>query len=623
MQRFLYHISKILDCIPDRFVRWFCILGGCMLYHVFPSRRRIILKNLYTVFPQKSEKWRRKIAKINCCRWVETVWLFITGSSWKQGKILEHFSVSAALKNWIQHFQKNKKSAVVLVPHLNLMETMTWIPCFFDEFPNVGVVYRPFRSKWFETWIRTTRERFGLQLVSRKRGIAPLEKILKNNGIVGVLFDQSAGETGCLTTFSGKLASCTDLPGRLVEKYASEVVAIYLKRTGFLRGELCIEEIHCQKNPLSVMVESNRWLETKLQTESAFFENWLWMHRRWKTQHWPLRRFNISQKRNLLSETCAYLNWDRLPQKTSLWIRMPNWLGDCIMTLPLLWAIRKARPDFCVHLLCQRGFAPWLQRHAPVDFIHMLPKKSGISYFKSFLKLREQYPDIWLNFTNSTRSDLEAFCSGAKQRFGVQKQGWRFLLNYVAKIKPTVGEHQTEFWYRFLQGFGLKEPIARSSICIKTTSDVKSFGCFFGSANTPQKRWPAGHWRELVRRLLEEYPNAHCLLLGSAKDKTLGTQILMGLPTERVKNLAGATSLIQLEEILNSLDLVIANDSGGMHMSNYLGIPTVGIFGPTDPSWGGPFFDGHTCVVKSPTQNLQDLSVEHVFTQITSWIFKP
>ena len=122
--------------------------------------------------------------------------------------------------------------------------------------------------------------------------------------------------------------------------------------------------------------------------------------------------------------------------------------------------------------------------------------------------------------------------------------------------------------------------------------------------------------------LLEKFPQANGVLLGGNKDQLLCTQVLMGLPVNRVSNLSGQTSLLQLENVLSTLDFVIGNDSGGMHLSNALGIPTVGLFGPTDPAWGGPFYNSPKCIIKSPTNSMQDLSVIQVEESIENWIKK-
>ena len=330
--------------------------------------------------------------------------------------------------------------------------------------------------------------------------------------------------------------------------------------------------------------------------------------------------FNITQKRNLLSDTCNYFKWPQLPKTIQAWFRMPNWLGDCIMAYPILKAIRKARPDFCIHLVCQKNLAPFLQRYFPAEFIHVVPQTSGLNYFKSFLAIREQYPDLWLNFTNSSRSDIEAWCSGSPQRFGLKK-GLRPLLSHVYAYKLKENEHQTELWYRFAQNFGLKEPLSREPINPPIIpKKIKQIALFFGSSNTPEKRWPVFRWQKLIQSFLQKYPDSKCILLGGANEEAMANEISTGLPQTRINDLTGQTSLTQLTQILETVDLVVGNDSGGMHLSNFLGIPTVGLFGLTQPSWGGPFYEAPKCIIKSSTHNISDLSEDEVFDQITSWL---
>lgn len=618
---FLLFLGKCLNLLPQCIMRFFCTLGGYALYYGLRSRRRILLHNLYIVFPKQSESLRRYLARLNCCRWVETVWLFLVSASWSKAKISKHVTLSPGLKNWIQTMNKTPHPAVVLVPHLNLMEAMTWIPSFFDTFPNTGIVYRPYRSKRFENFVKRTRERFGLQLISRRRGVAPLEKILRDRGIVGVLFDQSAGATGCLTTFCGRLASCTDLPGKLVEKFSADTVIIYMKRTDFLRGELCIEEISSRPNELDITLYANQWLEDKLKNDPAFFENWLWLHRRWKTQVDSKARFQINQKRNWLPETCKYFHWKQLPRTTQVWVRMPQYLGDCIMTYPLLLALRQARPDFYFHVLAKPAFSSLLQKHFPIDFIHTLPQASGMNYFYHFTKIQDQHPDLWLSFVSSERGFIEAFCSGALQRFGKKTLAGRLLMTDT--FDPTLlnNEHQVEYWYRFFRNFGLKEPLSQEPLYTHTKQKrIKAFGCFCGSANRPAKRWPVRHWQTLIGHLLKQWPDAMCTLFGAAQDEDLSRDVFMELPRGRVRNLVNKTSLPQLEEELLSLDFVVANDSGGMHLSNFLGIPTVGVFGPTSPSFAGPFFLAPKCILSSPTKQMIDLKPNLVYAKILEWL---
>ncbi|MBP5191293.1 MAG: hypothetical protein J6Z25_01855 [Opitutales bacterium] len=621
MGAFLSFLGRCLSWIPETFAESFCKFFGYVLYMGCGSRRQVLLKNLFLAFPQQTEAWRRSIARTNCSRWVETVWLFLLSSHWKRSCLQQHLSISPALRDWIEQLNRQPRSSVVLIPHVNLMETMTWIPAFFQQFPQTGVLYRPFRSSWLENWIRRTRERFGIHLLSRRQGMKSAELFLEHKGLVGILFDQSAGEVGCLTTFLDRLASTTPLPGILAEKYQADVVAVYVKRTGFLRGELCIDEIASRKTAFEITLAANQWLEKKLQTDAAFYENWLWLHRRWKTQEFPERRFQISHKRNWLPETCQAYHWKQLPKRTHVWVRLPKWLGDCVMTYPLLQALRKARPDFYMNALAPAPLVPLIQRHFPVDEVKPLPIRSGMAYFAHFFSFRSSHPDLWINFPHSLRSDLEAFCSGATQRMGIQRRGRRWLLTHTFVTQPQEQEHQTMYWYRFLQHFGLQVPLSREPIShFSPVKTLTTFGCFCGSANNPAKRWSVKYWTVLVAALLKKFPQSRCLWLGSATDRPLCEAAAASLPKERIQLLAGETNVQQLEEQLFTCSFVAANDSGGMHFSNFLGIPTVGLFGATPPYYGGPFFSSPTCVLQSATNRMEDLRPETVIEAVIRWV---
>ncbi len=330
----------------------------------------------------------------------------------------------------------------------------------------------------------------------------------------------------------------------------------------------------------------------------------------------------MAKKNQIEPEVCDYFNKCSQNSKTTqAWFRMPNWLGDCIMVYPVLKAIRKQRPDFCIHLVCKKYLAPLLQRYFPAEFIHVIPQASGLNYFKDFFAIRKQHPDLWFNFTNSSRSDIEAWCSGAPRRFGLRR-GFRPLLTHLyAYNKAKENEHHTELWYRFAQNFGLKEPLSRDPINVPVIpQEITQVACFFGSANAPEKRWPVFRWQNFIRSFLKKHPNVTYILLGGEKEQEIGNEIIMSLPKDRINNLTGKTSLIQLIQILETSDFVIGNDSGGMHLSNFLGIPTVGLFGLSNPSWGGPFYEAPKCIIKSSTNNISDLLEDEVLDQIMNWL---
>jgi lipopolysaccharide heptosyltransferase II len=107
-------------------------------------------------------------------------------------------------------------------------------------------------------------------------------------------------------------------------------------------------------------------------------------------------------------------------------------------------------------------------------------------------------------------------------------------------------------------------------------------------ARWENKRWPAGHFAELVRLLAEKFSEARFAILGSGEDKPLGEIISRAAP-ERCLNLCGETSLPEMIEWVRLCDLMVTNDTGPMHVAAALGKPLIALFGPTEPRRTGPY----------------------------------
>ncbi|MDR0755974.1 MAG: hypothetical protein LBE99_03625, partial [Puniceicoccales bacterium] len=109
--------------------------------------------------------------------------------------------------------------------------------------------------------------------------------------------------------------------------------------------------------------------------------------------------------------------------------------------------------------------------------------------------------------------------------------------------------------YEACPTFGLQEPIFRTPIATKISGDTKdegsfTVGCFCGSSNTPEKRWDVVYWQRLIGDLLRTYTSSKCILLGSQGDYKICMQVAAGLPRDSVRNLAGKTDLLSLEQLL-------------------------------------------------------------------------
>jgi len=593
-------LGRNLAKCPRPWLQKICQLLGWGIYTFLYKRRRLLLANLHHAFPEKDHAWIERIAKKSCERTIEMGMLNLISPFLADSTLQSWFKVAPTVQATLEQMRSTQRPVLLLIPHFSLMEALTVTPLLLDaDVPHTGIIYRPLKNRTLENWVKQSRERFGIQLLSRRNGFISALSILREGGVVGILFDQNSGEQGVLTTCMRRIASCTELPGMLVEKFQPMVGAFYPQRDGFLQATLHIEPLETPADSLTTVFTINNWLYNKLKTDTSLCADWLWLHDRWRTQDRYRQRFCLRAKRMGIEQTLAFNQWDALPRTTRFWLRMPNWLGDIVMALPLIRALRCSRPDAAITLLVQPHFIPLLEKFGIAEAMIALPQKKSLRYFTAFKALRKEYPDVHILLTNSLRGDLEAKCVGAPQRFGMQRPHKpRKWLTHTWQLPKDLDEtklHQTKVWEQYFRYFGLQVSIDLTPFSIQTPlpsaaiDGPSRIALFCGSENSPEKRWPIQHWQHLIRRLSAQ-TQCEFHLLGTAKDRAITTGIIAGCPHATVFDKAGQTSLVEVADFLPSCRLAIGNDSGGMHIANALGVPLIALYGPTNPIRTGPIF---------------------------------
>jgi heptosyltransferase-2 len=587
---------------PEPLLRALSGVLGEAIWRFAPRRRRLMLSNLDHAFPERPWAWKTRLARRSSRRLIETGLLSLATPYLSERRIRRIARLTPAVETWARRLAAEPRPVVLATLHLALWETQTWFKLLSPvPLPEFGIIYRPLDNAAADVYVKRTRERYGLRLLSRKDGFAQALQILRGHGCVGVLFDQNAGLQGNLTTLFGRVCSTTELPGLLAAKFGADVRTFYPRRTGFWRVQFESEPIVQDGTPAGATLALNRWLESALQDENLC-ASWLWAHDRWRHQDIPTQRFRLQGRRNLLAADCQARGWSELPRKTRVWVRMPNWLGDVLIALPLLRALRAGRPDAEITLLAQPAFLPLLNAWGVADRLQPLPPR-GLTYFWKFWRLRREFPDLYLLFTQSARGDAEAWLTRAPQRFGIVRPGRsRPLLTHAYGPPAEFDEsahHQLELWENFCRHFGLLAPIDRTPWlppASAATGAAGPIGLIAGSENQPAKRWPVDQWRELIAA----FPQDRFVLFGTARDRSVTAAIAAGFPAGRIEDLAGRTDLLTFSARLRDCRLLVTNDTGGMHLANAVGVPLIGLFGPTNPVRTGPVYEAPHLLLQAP-----------------------
>ncbi len=604
---FLKLLGRLTASAPEPLLRALAVVLGDFIFFAFPRRRRLVLSNLHHAFPDKPAAWHRATGRESCRRLVETGLLSLATPYLGEARYRAILSASPELLALYAAHASHPQPTLICSPHIAYWEAQTAKPLVVPgPFPEFGIIYRPLDNAAADAFVKSSRERFGMKLLSRKEGFAEALKILRRRGFVGVLFDQNAGLQGALTLLFDRVCSTTELPGLMAEKFDARVVGIFPRRRAFWRVEIGAAVLHHDGTGTGVTLALNRWLESLLRGDDNLCASWLWAHDRWRNQDMPERRFRLEAKRDLLAADLVGRGLAAVPRRTRIWIRLPNWLGDVVMALPLLRALRAGRPDAEIVLVAKKQFLPLLAGWQVADRLHALPP-AGAGYFAHFRALRHQYPDVWLLFTNSVRGDLEAWLTGARHRFGLVRPGkHRPLLSHRYRVPADFDErtrHQLELWENFLRHFGLVAPADRTPLLLPPAAGADlqavpapAIALIPGSENTPAKRWPVDHWRALIAAL----PARRFVLLGTPNDRPLADAVAAGFDAARVENLAGRTDLPAFVAQLRACRVLVTNDTGGMHLANALGVPLLALFGPTNPLRTGPVFSGPATILQPP-----------------------
>lgn len=208
--------------------------------------------------------------------------------------------------------------------------------------------------------------------------------------------------------------------------------------------------------------------------------------------------------------------------------------------------------------------------------------------------------DIGILFPNSFRSAWILKRAGVKERWGYGSDFRRLLLTKAVR-RPKRRVAFPEYYSNLVRGLGietgplaaeLKPTPATRAAALKLLQDRgwdggrPLVGIAPGAAFGHAKRWLPGRFAELANLLIEE-AGAACVLLGRAEDRD-AAEWLRTPSSQSFFDLIGATDLTMLMGVISHCEVVVANDSGALHLAGALGVKTVGIYGPTHERYSAP-----------------------------------
>lgn len=284
-------------------------------------------------------------------------------------------------------------------------------------------------------------------------------------------------------------------------------------------------------------------------------------------------------------------------KKIGVW--QTAFLGDAVLTLPLLKALKTQFPDAEIHFFVRSGFESVFAGQPEITAVHAFAKRGPQKSLKAAIQLGreigEQNFDLWISAHTSFRSALIARATGIQRRIGFSKP-WFNTFAYTETVDRRFNElEEIERLFELVKPLGITLPAPKTELILSDTakhdadvfwknelSDKPVLGIHPGST-WPTKCWPVEYFSEIASKAINA--GAQVLIFGGPGEEAVASLIkanaLNSHNSSAIFDLGGQLSLPQLAAYIGQLDAYLTNDSGPMHLAWAQDIPLVALFGPT------------------------------------------
>ncbi len=587
-------VEAILWLLPLEAVWYLGRAIGTVGYYLSGKYRRLALNNLRIAFGREhDEAWRRQTARRHFASLFANVLCGFKLPMMTQAAVEKRVTVEGMEHT---HAAMNKQRPILyLVCHLSCWEILTQVPSLFVYDRKPATVYQPLRNPFLNALILRRRRKLGYKLFDRQDGFTGPMKHMKEGGCLGVLVDQHAGDSGLWCPFFDRLSSTTPIAAMMAQRSHGVLMplAIYDDGPGLWRmvcsAPIDTEEVKQSAEGLTTWM--NRSVEAMIRRQP---ENWFWVHNRWKT---PKPKFLLQGYKRGVGYPADYDQ--TLLQPFEMLVRSPNWLGDACMALPSVRAMKAGRPDLKLTIFGPEKLRDLWQAQPEVDLYIGKDNKESLFAVARKIKATGIHFDAAVLLTNSTRSTVELWLAGIPRLVGYQGSLRSKLLHQIIKEPKTSGPplHHTQRYLHIARSIGAGVSNSETeSQEPRTKNRSHRIGICAGAEYGQAKRWPLESFAAVIKQVASAHPDIEWIFFGALGEAAMGEHLSTMVGAVHHTNLVGKTKLAELIILLKTCRLLLTNDTGTMHLACAEGVPTVSIFGSTEPILTGPLGDQHTVI---------------------------
>jgi lipopolysaccharide heptosyltransferase II len=281
-------------------------------------------------------------------------------------------------------------------------------------------------------------------------------------------------------------------------------------------------------------------------------------------------------------------------------IRLPNWLGDMVMSTAFVKAVQQQYPNASIDIIAKKGI-DFLLDYFPAHNQHFIFDKeeykglTGAYKFGKQIKYKRKY-DIFFCLPDSLSSAVMAYAVAATKKVGYKKEMRSILLSNTYQKKK--GLHRVEEYVDLLQQFVNTKITIPSVELTGAAAEKKNTVIVNINSEASSRRLPKEKAVSIINTLRNKIDET-ITLVGSNKEAVFVADVFNALENKNnITNEAGKTNLPQLVSLLGSCSVMLTTDSGPAHVANALGTPTVVLFGAGNQNNTAPFNKSHSTIIR-------------------------
>ena len=526
--RLLFLILRMTD------IRLVALAGtavGYLTWAIFPSRRRIVARNLrIAANPELKGKELSSLVRKNIVRTCVNM-----ACTFKTGLLTDKELKRSATLIGDNRFREDAEKGdciICCIPHAGNWEMLARLRPVFQKVKRYGSLYRRLDNPVLEKAVYDIRTRYGCEMFNIKNGLKDIFRLSRDGGLLGVLSDQFT-QQGIYIPYFGKVTGTTTLPA-LIYKRRKENVHLYAvaSRTQGL-GQWEVDFSHEVQIPATeessiedITMRVNLELE---KVQSLGILDGFWMHHRWKSTM-IFAPYNDEKQNEIIRK------YARLPFR--IIICLPEEFEEALITIPMLRCLKNCRPDMELSIVCPAEQKAFWQTQAYIDNVATTNEQESPADQLEAPELYKKGPYDYLFMLSSNKrvfKNLQRFMPMFISGFACNPLSKAFN-NRVSMAVGEEPQHKVKHYEHLLRWHIVTRP---GEYPDPATGNAEATGNFIAPFSTlgDADSWETGKWKELVSALGS---NTRLLALeqDSEKAEKLAEELGIGTVLVRPENVA-------------------------------------------------------------------------------------